>query len=142
MKIPRYLLMIFLFAGMMAFGSCSGSTEQEILGKWQGSDATLKANDSLPINAATWNEGLNAHRHTIYTFKQDNTFTLVTQYKEISRNTSGTWSLSKDGKDLTLVMPAYSMTNKLKLVEISGGKLTWIMHYPFGELSTSFVRVK
>ena len=63
-------------------------------------------------------------------------------YKEIFRNTSGTWSLSKDGKDLTLIMPEYSQTNKLKLVEISGDKLTWIMNYPFGELTTTFVRVK
>ena len=142
MKISQYFLTILFISVLIAFASCSGSAEQKILGKWKGSDASLKATDSLPLNSATWNEGLNAHKNTIYTFNRDMTFTLVTKYKEIFRNTSGTWSLSKDGKDLTLIMPEYSQTNKLKLVEISGDKLTWIMNYPFGELTTTFVRVK
>ena len=141
MRIPRYFLMV-LVAGFMAFVSCSISPEQEILGKWRGSEASLKANDSLPLNSATWKEGVNAHKHTFYTFKRDNTFTLVTEYKAIYRKTSGTWSISKDGKELTLVMPGYPITNKLKLMEISSQKLTWIMDYPFGELSTTFVKVK
>lgn len=142
MKITRYFLMFFIVAGLVASISCSSSPESEILGKWQGSEASLKANDSLPLNSTTWQEGVNAHKHTFYNFKRDNTFTLITEYKEIHRSTSGKWSFSKDGKELTLVIPEYSITNKVKLVEINSQKLTWIMNYPFGELSTTFVKVK
>jgi hypothetical protein len=142
MKIRGYLRMILLVAAMIALVSCSNPPENKIVGKWQGSQASLKASGSLPLNASTWREGVNAHKHTIYTFNRDKTFTLVTEYKTISRNTSGTWTMSKDGTELTLVMPDYSLNNKVKLMEISDHKLTWIMNYPFGELSTTFVRVK
>ena len=142
MKITRHFLILLLVIGIIAFVSCSTSPGKNILGKWQGSEASLKANDSLPLNSATWEEGVNAHKHTFYTFKRDNTFTLLTEYKAIYRKTSGTWSICKHGKELTLVMRDYSVTNKVKLMEISNKKLTWIMNYPFGELSTTFVKVK
>lgn len=142
MKNSRYFLILFLITSLAGLISCSDSPEDKLLGKWQGSDAALKSGDSLFFNSATFREGINAHKHTFYIFKRDKTFTQATDYKQTHRNISGTWAMSKDGKELTLLIPENSSTNVVKLVELNSQKLVWTTNYPFGELSTTFIKVK
>ena len=142
MKIRLYFPLVLMLAVMFIITSCSDTPGKKLLGKWQGSEATLKSGDSLFLNSATFREGVNAHKHTFYTFKRDNTFTRSTDYKQTHRNISGTWTMGKDGKDLTMVIPENSSTNVVKLVELSSQKLVWITNYPFGELSTTFIKVR
>ncbi len=135
MKNLNYLL--FIFAILALFSSCSKSPSEMITGEWVIADLQTTSDipeDQMEAYNAQIEEMKNSSK---IVFKEDGTF----EQTILDETTTGKWEISEDGKTLTKINDSGDKETAL-IQELSDNKLIVIVEFDDIKNTTTFEKVK
>lgn len=127
MKAMKFFAAMCCAAMMLVFTSCSKDLEDEIVGSWKMVSETVTETYNGQSHSET--EYPEEGDSVIYTFNEDNTYTVVITYDGNDFTTTGTYSIN--GDKLTINPEDDDPT--ISTLEIDGNNMTITYSESFGE---------
>jgi hypothetical protein len=119
MKTMKVLATLFVAAAMFALTGCSKDAEKDIIGSWRLLSTTVTETYQGQTHSET--ETLTEDEPIIYTFNENNTFSMSANYEGNDFDRTGTYSLNNDKLTIKWDDEEQSFTGTVK---IDGGDMT------------------